>query len=353
MIVVPPATCKQEVFLIDRKNNYYQVDNLIFPHHDTNSPSMMATGGMRTNTLLDGELVIDTIYPGKTKLRLLLFDCLAIDGQSLAHKPLGRRYASIRSHVLPPYQSFMKQNKLASIRAPFEVQLKPMDLAYGLETVLHDKMKHLQHQTDGLIFTSFTGGYTCGTDQKILKWKPKHENSIDFKIRLRFPPDLKADPSGSTPDFTAKPFFQLLQHVKGDDHEPFDYLDMSDVEWYKWKSSGQQLDDRIVECAWHPPAGQNEKESTWHIMRIRDDKANANHKSTVGRIIQSIRDGVDEEELIKLAPAIRAAWKAPERGRIRNKMASVKSVPFNKTCKGGGGPGAPMTRGGMPGLVRR
>lgn len=353
MIVVPPATCQQEVYLIDRKNNYHQIRNIYFPHHEPQSPVAIPTLGQRTNTILDGELVIDTISPGKNKLCLLLFDCLVVDGENVTRKALGKRYGRLRNQILPAYHQSIQNNKMARLKSPFDVQLKPMDVAYGLETVFQNKMKHLQHQTDGLIFTSFSKGYSYGTDPNILKWKPSHDNTIDFKLQLRFPADLKADPSGATPDLKAKPFFQLLQHVKGRVHEPFDYLEMSDEEWERWKDSGEQLDDRIVECAWHPPAENKPDEPTWHITRIRSDKQNANHKSTVTRIIESIKDAVDEQELINFAPQIRAAWKTPYREKVRVKNKMNRKAPIAHLCKSGGGPGPPMVRGGMPGIVRR
>lgn len=67
-----------------------------------------------------------------------------------------------------------------------------------------------------------------------LKWKPPSENSIDFKLVLRFPP-LKDDPT--KPDFCAKPFF-LLHVWCGDDrsgpkYEEYDVMYVEDDEWEK------------------------------------------------------------------------------------------------------------------------
>jgi mRNA guanylyltransferase len=45
----------------------------------------------------------------------------------------------------------------------------------------------------------------CKTVNRI-KWKPPSENSIDFKLSLRFPPSAE-DPA--YPDLTAKPLFLL------------------------------------------------------------------------------------------------------------------------------------------------
>jgi hypothetical protein len=72
------------------------------------------------------------------------------------------------------------------------------------------------------LLTSFTS----------LKWKPPSENSIDFKLILRFPPSRSTT---REPDFCAKPLFQL--HVWcGDErgipkYEQYDELFVTDDEW--------------------------------------------------------------------------------------------------------------------------
>jgi hypothetical protein len=70
-----------------------------------------------------------------------------------------------------------------------------------------------------------------------LKWKAPSENSIDFKLELKFP-SITGRPND--PDFAAKPVFKLLAYY-GDDrttsgrregrYEYFDLMDVPDEEW--------------------------------------------------------------------------------------------------------------------------
>jgi mRNA guanylyltransferase len=67
-----------------------------------------------------------------------------------------------------------------------------------------------------------------------MKWKPPSENSIDFKLVLRFPPSPSQP---DKPDFHAKPVF-LLHVWCGDErgvpkYEQYDEMYVDDDEWEK------------------------------------------------------------------------------------------------------------------------
>lgn len=395
LIVIPSSTGIQEVFLIDRKNEYYKVEGIVFPHHMPKDPEVARVNGMRNHTLMDGELVIDTDANGKQKLVLLLFDLIVLDRELLANRPLSKRYGRLKSYVYPPYVDYLKRNPAAAARRPFDVQVKKMDLAYGIQMVLFETVPNLLHGNDGLIFTCLNSGYVMGTDPKILKWKPPNENTIDFKLILRFPPDLERDPRGNLPNLSAMPFFELHQYLgdssSNDDYEFFDELWVEPEEWRQMVESGEQFDDRIVECVWTvDPQPATEPYLSrglslpprWRMMRIRDDKHHGNHRSIVEKILKSIRDGVDADELVSAAPAIRAAWKTPQREKRRQEAGQVPaststaSAPmpghhptgaaqtdgahFNAPLPFGGmayqgvkGRAPPLVSGGPPGLIRR
>jgi mRNA guanylyltransferase len=115
--------------------------------------------------------------------------------------------------------------------------------------------------------------------------------------------------NSSKPDFHAKPVFLLHVWTGGEGnqakYEEYDEMYVDDDEWekcvsplhltncssqfHRLKLTGEQIDDRIVEVHWEPD------HSRWRMMRFRDDKPNANHISTVEKVIQSIVDGVEKD----------------------------------------------------------
>jgi len=78
-----------------------------------------------------------------------------------------------------PYNAYMKKHPAVFDSVPFmcsprslpidlmccSVQKKDMQLGYGIEMMFMEIMPNLQHGNDGLIFTSLSGPYICGTDE--------------------------------------------------------------------------------------------------------------------------------------------------------------------------------------------
>ena len=95
--------------------------------------------------------------------------------------------------------------------------------------------------------------------------------------------------SGNQPNYT--PF-----------NEP---LYLTEEEWETLKGLGDPLNDRVVECCL-------DEEKRWRLYKFRDDKNEANHVSTVNSVLDSIRDGVSEEDLLRAADAIKVNWKRRE-----------------------------------------
>jgi mRNA guanylyltransferase len=264
------------------------------------------------NTLLDGELVNDTVGPdGAKKLRYLVFDCVVLDGEQLMNKALDKRIGRYFQFVDKPLKNFYAKHPEDAKSFAFEVMFKAMDKPYALEEMFNHKLPNLPHGNDGLVFTCKGTTYVSGTDEHILKWKPAHENSIDFKLALgQFPITIFEDGTQAE-DFDAKPSFDLLVFHGNDVYQPFASLYITDADWEAMKSLGQQLDGRIIECYKDPAFN-----GAWRFKaeddgspRFRDDKTTANHISTVKKVLESIEDGVTQDELIAAAPVIMRTWK--------------------------------------------
>ncbi|CAG8702289.1 11504_t:CDS:2, partial [Funneliformis caledonium] len=95
--------------------------------------------------------------------------------------------AYLRDYIMSPYEKMLRKRPDLAIIQPYKEVLfvvnKEMERSYGLEKVLKQIIPSLKHNCDGLIFTSSTSGYSA---EKILKWKPPNENSIDLKLSFDF-----------------------------------------------------------------------------------------------------------------------------------------------------------------------
>lgn len=304
---------REIVYLIDRKNDYYWVEDMHFP------VSLDDPTDFHSGTLVDGELVNDKMPDGSIQLNYLIFDCLILDGQNLMHRTLDKRLGYFKEKVHGPYKELYAQYPEELKFVPFLVEFKGQEFAYASPMLFHSILPNLPHGNDGLIFTCRNSPYQPGTDPHILKWKPAEENSIDFRLFFEWPmiePDSEDIKDGITdpyPDYFAKPTFHLFVHVRDKHDEPHATMTVSDEEWERMKALNQPLDERIVEC--FLSKGQ------WRFLRFRDDKLEANHISMINSVMESIQDGVTEQDLINASKKIRDEWKkreAAEKARAMN-----------------------------------
>ena len=296
---------REAQFLIDRKNDYYYIpgDSIHIPMPD----DLFKYHGP---TLLDGELVRQTFKDGSERLAYLIFDLLAIDNEDVTSKQFDKRLARVQDRVIKPYRNFAKQYPDDVAHQPFQIEMKKMEFSYGMEMMFRDKIPNLPHGNDGLIFTRTGTPYMSGTDQNILKWKPPHENTIDFRLIIGEFPVLEDD-DGQYEDYDAKPEVYLYVNEGGrTGYSEYATLGLTDNEWACIKRLHQAIDGRIVECfrdpvtkSWRPKI---EKDGS---PRFRDDKTDGNHISVVNSVIESIEDAVTERDLIDAAGDIKRGVK--------------------------------------------
>ncbi|KAI0480656.1 mRNA capping enzyme [Xylariaceae sp. FL0804] len=306
-------------YLIDRKNDYWFINagSLHFP-------TPQSAEDFHRATILDGELVVDTLGDGRKEPRYLVFDCLVLDAQVLMGRELGKRLGYFREQVFKPYQKLLEQYPQERQFQPFFMEMKDMQLAYGIEMMFESVIRKLRHGNDGLIFTCLRTDYKPGTDPHILKWKEADENTIDFVWKLHFPTveptaEERAEGVADAPfvDYDAVPRAELLVNHGGGwpaGYRRFADLHLDEAEWEVLKGLGDALDERVVEAYMDP-------QKRWRFSRFRDDKADANHISTVNSVVESIRDAVTREDLLAAAKPIRDHWKAREQQRQRQQRS--------------------------------
>ncbi|KAJ5298757.1 NAD-dependent protein deacetylase hst2-1 [Penicillium atrosanguineum] len=314
-------------YLIDRKNEYRFVPGLHFPLPDDDTFQ-----SFHVDTLVDGELVNDTYPDGTHQLKFLVFDCLVLDGQSLMHRTLDKRLAYFKVKVLEPYRAMYRKFPEEKAHRPFAVEDKSTQFSYGIEMMFREiipKVKQI-HGNDGLIFTCRSTPYRIGTDEHILKWKPPSENTVDFRMRLEFPilePDTEDETDGIStpyPDYDAIPICHLFVMLNAGEYRHWGEMHITPTEWEDLKALRVPLDDSIVECS-------KDEHGHWRYHRLRTDKMDANHISTVEKVLESIEDRVTEDDLIRIAPAIKNAWKK------RASMGSGEGKPRAMSSMNGNG----------------
>jgi mRNA guanylyltransferase len=319
-------------FLIDRKNNYYDVQPpLRIPYYlHPNDESKFLF-----NVIIDGELVTDRVdIPGKPpryRLMFYAFDLLVFDGDNLTPRSLDKRYGRLQEFVSKPYSMYHEKKNVPKPEIPFYFKVKQMYTPYSFKDMFERILPDLPHGNDGLVFTAKKTRYEFGTDQHILKWKPPHENTIDFKLRLGSFPLIDPDDGqeGMIEDYDAPPDKLSLEimHDRGD-YRWFADLHFTPSDWEVLKSLHQRLDGRIIECYRHPDGGWRYKQDDDGTPRWRDDKKDANHVSTVKSVLQSIEDPVTEEMLLANASEIRGAVH-----RIRAEEARVQQQQMQMQMK--------------------
>ncbi|KAI9494148.1 mRNA capping enzyme, catalytic domain-containing protein, partial [Zychaea mexicana] len=277
-------------FLFDRNRIWYYVPNLLFPMRGREKEFLK-------DTLMDGELVIDTEPNDKKVWRFLLFDLMSLNGVPVTKRSFNTRLGMLQQEVIAPFKNSVRHIADALKSPPFSIELKKMERSYGLHLVF-DQMAKLKHSSDGVIWTPVKHPYVPGTCDKLLKWKPPELNTVDFRIFAKWSKEHK-------------PIYNLEVLSHGVTYKFFDHFQPEHELASQWKS--HLPDGRIAEFRYDPDWKVTvvEQGCTLHrFVRFRTDKDTANDENVVQKIMHSIQDGITKDQLLAHMDKVRSAWKA-------------------------------------------
>uniref|UniRef100_A0ACD5WAL3 Uncharacterized protein n=1 Tax=Avena sativa TaxID=4498 RepID=A0ACD5WAL3_AVESA len=240
-------------FLIDRNFCFRRVQ-MRFPHRNLNE------GGLHSMTLIDGEMIIDTIPDSGLKRRYLAYDLMALDSVSKTKLPFAERWRLLQDEIIRPRYSEKEQFESGAKTNPiyrydmelFSARRKDFWLLSTAKKVLKGFIPSLCHDADGLIFQGWDDPYVTRTHEGLLKWKYPEMNSVDFLFEV-----------GS--DNRQLVFLYERGKKKLMDGSRMVFPNEEDP---------SSISGRIVECSW------NKQEQCWVCMRVRSDKSTPNDINT-------------------------------------------------------------------------
>jgi mRNA guanylyltransferase len=293
-------------------------------------------GTLLDNTLLDGELVVDTsLETNERKMRYLIYDACAVAGELITGYSLTYRLAAVRRFVRAPQSAAADQPFTIDLKDYYELEhlswlFKHIAPSRGehLFTFV-DENRGLRHGTDGIIFTPVDAPYRHETDPLVLKWKPAEMNSVDFRLAAVW---RREEGQGLTPRF------QLLVS-DGGALAFYAWIAFSPQDYQRFRYD-PKCDERIVECVRDPnwvtieydltyPTWnrQRRSEGGWRFLRVREDKNEPNRLTTVQSVVRSIKDGVTKEEILAVGAVFEeAAEKRREEAKRKSGGASVAAA---------------------------
>ncbi|KAJ0061025.1 hypothetical protein NL108_004739 [Boleophthalmus pectinirostris] len=254
---------KNHVFMVDRDNSIFHIDNLEFPYRKDPRVHL-------SNTLLDGEMIIDKVN-GQPVPRYLIYDIIKFNGQPVGQCDFNIRLVCIEKEIISPRMEKMKIGQIDKTKEPFSVRAKPFFDIHASRKLLEGSFTaQVSHEVDGLIFQP-CGRYRPGRCDDILKWKPPNLNSVDFRLKI-----TKVGGEGLLPQTVG------LLYV-GNYDRPFANM--------KATKELKLYDNKIIECKF--------ENNSWVFMRQRVDKSFPNSYDTAMAVCKSIQEPVTKEILFE------------------------------------------------------
>jgi len=254
-----------QIYAFDRDNNVFELGGISFPHRKHNRHIK--------ETLVDAEMVIDHIkvpdQPDEIRPRLLIYDIVKFEDTQAGQCDFRTRFACIQRELIDPLNKALSEGRIQ--KGPMGIRRKDFYEIHQTHKLFRSEfMKMLGHETDGLIFQPVKGPYVPGRYDKLLKWKPQDQSTIDFKLKI-----VREALPGQIPEYVGNLYVLHLE-------QPFAKM--------KPKKADQPYDGKIVECKF--------ENRQWKIMRERTDKSFPNAYETAKAVWRCILSPITTDVLL-------------------------------------------------------
>ncbi|XP_004536441.1 mRNA-capping enzyme [Ceratitis capitata] len=256
---------RDEIYFFDRNNSCFQVENISFVKAGNLTQHL-------EDTLIDGEMVIDKLN-GESIPRYLIYDVVKISNLDIGSKPFfPDRLRCIKKEIIEPRYEAITKGLINRPLEPFSIRHKEFWDIRTSASLLGEKFaKSLLHEPDGLIFQPSKQPYTAGVCSDVLKWKPFHMNSIDFRLKIAV--------ENGQGILTSKVGLLFVGGLE------------SNFAKIKYTKALKDLDNKIIECSVN-------SQGEWEFMRERTDKMLPNSYNTAVSVCESIRYPITKAYLL-------------------------------------------------------
>ncbi|CAG8526912.1 17882_t:CDS:10, partial [Gigaspora rosea] len=241
-------------------------------------------------------------------LRYLIFDLMVLNGSVLIERPYNKRMGMLKQDVIEPLNAALKRNPELEKRMPFTMEIKSMELSYGLINTLQ-KIPSLKYGNDGLIFVPVNRPYEPDICHELLLWKPTNQMFVNFKIKIIKPSRDK------------KPIYQLLIASDENTHKFHDYFTpdpQTEVDWIKNVHEGD-IGQFWYDEHWSTTiydADPHIRHGGWRFRRFKREQHTADSENVLEEVLSRIQNAVPRDELEERVTVIREKWKLRQSNRV-------------------------------------
>ena len=163
------------VYMLDQGDKLLTVAQIRFPRN------MQCTDHLE-NTLIDGELVIDSVG-GSNKPSFLINDIIIYNGQNVSTKPLSYRLNLISESMIDIRNKAIEKGLIDQVTQPFFFRKKEFFDLTALHRLLSPEfLATVPHEVEGFMFLPEQEPYKPGLCVGLLKWK--ENETMDFRMKI-------------------------------------------------------------------------------------------------------------------------------------------------------------------------